>query len=479
MVVDQRRGLRTWRLWSLSVPAITYLLLVDAVALASCVALALSGPPRVSEIGTAVTLCLCAVIGTEGARRVERRRRRGGALHKDLQPVWMLAAAVVLNPATALACVLVMRVWWRIRASRCIPHRWVFSTAVALLSTAAAHGVYDTLRETLLDARWSAAASVMAAVVSAAVTFIAIDTLVCAIAIRLLVPGSTPRQMFGEPPELAVDAVAGGLGCLVAAASMVSPWIALLAIPITLTGQRALLLDQLETEANTDGKTELASFPWWRQEVEDRLARARRRSERFGILLGDLDHFKRINDTHGHLIGDQALHAIAGRMRAAIRAEDLAGRFGGEEFVIGMPCVDASDAVGAAQRLRTAISGDPLAVSTDDGAKSTPGTSAIIRLTMSIGVAVFPEDGATLDELLEHADRALYAAKAAGRDRVSRGEVIFSPAGVGDEAGAAPVLDPALGPAVGPALDPGAGPGADVGAGAASAPASVPASRTP
>ncbi|MGW0228483.1 GGDEF domain-containing protein [Actinopolymorpha singaporensis] len=421
---------RSWGLWALPAPAMVFLLLVDLTALA-CAAGLLSDRTSFGGAMTAVILCACGVVSVEGARQVERRRRRGGALHKDLQPVWMIAAAIALPPATALVCVVALRLWWRVRASRCIPHRWVFSTAVVMLAAAFAHSTYVTVDSALATGGWSPRQVPIVAMVAAAVVFVAVDAVLCAVVIHLLDPSSTPREMFGDRAELTVDAVAAGLGCLVAAASMVTPWAGILGVPITLAGQRALLLGQLESEASTDGKTELTNFPRWRQEVEELLDRARRRDGTFAILLADIDHFKLINDRHGHLAGDHVLREVADRIRAVIRSADVAGRFGGEEFVIGMPDVDVRHAVGAAHRLRSAISDAQLPVRArgdladfgepgDAGDLGGPG-AVWVRLTVSVGVAVYPVDGTTLDHLLEFADRGLYAAKTAGRDRVSRG----------------------------------------------------------
>ncbi|SFH24249.1 diguanylate cyclase (GGDEF) domain-containing protein [Actinopolymorpha cephalotaxi] len=449
-----------------------FLLLVELTAL-TCAAGLLSDRAAFGGTTTAVVLCVCGVVSVEGARRVERRRRRGGALHKDLQPVWMIAAAIALPSATALVCVVALRLWWRVRASRCIPHRWVFSTAVAMLAAAFAHSTYVTVDGALAAGGWSPRQVPILAMVAAAVVFVAVDAVLCAVVIRLLDPASTPSEMFGDRAGLTVDAVAAGLGCLVAAASMVTPWAGILGVPITLAGQRALLLGQLESEASTDGKTELTNFPRWRQEVEDLLERARRRDGRFAILLADIDHFKLINDHHGHLAGDHVLREVADRIRAVIRSADVAGRFGGEEFVIGMPDVDVRHAVGAAHRLRSAISDarlpvrarDSLGGSGDLGGSghlgdlggsgdtepvaATPADADWVRLTVSVGVAVYPVDGTTLDQLLEFADRGLYAAKTAGRDRVSRG---LPPA---EEV--LPPTSSLVGPVDGPGIEPVAG----------------------
>jgi diguanylate cyclase (GGDEF)-like protein len=136
------------------------------------------------------------------------------------------------------------------------------------------------------------------------------------------------------------------------------------------------------------------------------------------VLLIDIDHFKQVNDRHGHLVGDEALRAVATILRSAIRAKDVIGRFGGEEFVIALPDTGLDEATVTADRLRNAVSASPLAAMCAgvlDDPDLDPDT---FHLTVSIGVAVYPNDGATVDDLLLRADRAMYAAKAAGRDRV-------------------------------------------------------------
>jgi diguanylate cyclase (GGDEF)-like protein len=133
-----------------------------------------------------------------------------------------------------------------------------------------------------------------------------------------------------------------------------------------------------------------------------------RRAERLGatvaLLIADVDHFKHVNDNHGHAAGDRALKGLAGVLVERTRAVDLAGRFGGEEFGIVMPGATARDGLLVAERLR-----DGLAALAD---------GADMAVTVSVGVAEYPGHGATPEELLRGADVALYAAKDSGRDTV-------------------------------------------------------------
>jgi len=137
------------------------------------------------------------------------------------------------------------------------------------------------------------------------------------------------------------------------------------------------------------------------------IAAARRHGMPMCLLVMDIDHFKRINDELGHAVGDAALVASVQRIRTALRAEDLLGRLGGEEFVVLMPNTDSASGVNAAERIRQGFSARPLEMSGHQR-----------RVTMSIGVAVLAPVDRQFSQLLQRADRAMYAAKNAGRNLV-------------------------------------------------------------
>ncbi|TCO19207.1 diguanylate cyclase (GGDEF)-like protein [Kribbella steppae] len=422
MVAQSRRAVRYWALWTLTVPAFAVVVLVDLAAIGYGVQ-AFTELPSWRGLDVVFALTVSALIAVEGARRVENRRRRGGALHKDLAPAWMIAAAVVLQPALAILVVVLLRIWWRIRAGKCIPYRWAFSTAVHVLAVGAAHTVFMAVSDLI----GSDGLGLVISMVAAAMAFVGTDTVLCGLAISLIIPGSSWREAFGTMDDLCTDATAATLGCLLAAACLVSPWFAFVAIPITLTAQRALLLTQLETEVQIDPKTSLTRVDWWRRRTEEMLRVARTQREPMAVLLIDIDHFKQVNDRHGHLVGDEALRAVATILRSAIRAKDVIGRFGGEEFVIALPDTGLDDATVTADRLRNAVAASPLAAMCAgvlDDPDLDPDT---FHLTVSIGVAVYPADGITVDDLLLRADRAMYAAKAAGRNRVRLAADVLPP----------------------------------------------------
>ncbi|MGY0195679.1 diguanylate cyclase [Leptothrix sp. BB-4] len=137
------------------------------------------------------------------------------------------------------------------------------------------------------------------------------------------------------------------------------------------------------------------------------LAQARKAGQPVSLLMGDLDHFKRINDVHGHPAGDEVLRRVAALLRRHARSSDIAGRYGGEEFLLILPGLAKADAGQRARQLIEAIAALLLPI---DG--------QTIRLTSSIGVAASPDDGDDAEALIAAADAALYAAKHGGRNRV-------------------------------------------------------------
>jgi diguanylate cyclase (GGDEF)-like protein len=172
---------------------------------------------------------------------------------------------------------------------------------------------------------------------------------------------------------------------------------------------QALITSELERLAITDAQTLAFNrghlFPRLQQEI----ARAAARGEALSILLVDLDHFKRVNDAHGHAIGDELLRAFADTTRSLVRGSDVLIRRGGEEFVLVLPNTREADAAKVAERLRARLANFPLLER--DGLRVQP--------TISVGVASW--DGQETSETLdERADIAMYEAKQRGRDRVVR-----------------------------------------------------------
>jgi two-component system cell cycle response regulator len=182
--------------------------------------------------------------------------------------------------------------------------------------------------------------------------------------------------------------------------------------------QRDQLQFQLQ-EANFDPLTGLSNRRHAFRRLERMAEVSRSSGQSFAIMVLDIDHFKSINDTHGHATGDRVLAEVARRLRDNLRAVDLVARIGGEEFLVAMPDTPAENAHGAAERLRRIIEGEPFGLSAGP-------RNAEIRVTLSIGVVIGPsgtlpdQAGDTMiTTLFERADRALYAAKTMGRNMVT------------------------------------------------------------
>lgn len=162
-------------------------------------------------------------------------------------------------------------------------------------------------------------------------------------------------------------------------------------------------LENILERAVIDGLTRLYDHDTFLALLGKEIDRAGRHSEKVSLLLLDLDDFKLVNDEFGHQKGDQVLIRLADIIRENMRAMDIAGRYGGEEFVIILPETDLTSAVQSAERLRNAVES---------------GFASDVGLTISVGIACFPENGRDAATLISRADESLYLAKAHGKNRV-------------------------------------------------------------
>jgi diguanylate cyclase (GGDEF)-like protein len=169
---------------------------------------------------------------------------------------------------------------------------------------------------------------------------------------------------------------------------------------------RAQLFDQTERLATTDGLTGLLNHRAFQSRADEALAQARRYGRACAVLLTDVDHFKAVNDTHGHPIGDQVLKGVAQILREKARDTDLVARYGGEEFAVIMPETDGKGALVIAERIREAVQ-----------AKVFQTELGPLQVTISVGIAAAPTDGSAKQELVDQADQCLYFAKRNGRNR--------------------------------------------------------------
>ena len=168
------------------------------------------------------------------------------------------------------------------------------------------------------------------------------------------------------------------------------------------------LQEMLREQSTHDALTGLYNRRYLEETLGRELVSAERHGYPVSVIMGDLDHFKAVNDSYGHLAGDEVLRVFGALMRQHARGSDIYCRYGGEEFLLVMPQMAEDSAVERAEQLRLAMAASPV-----------PYGASPIAVTASFGVATFPRDGRTGDELIAAADSALYAAKAAGRNRIN------------------------------------------------------------
>jgi diguanylate cyclase (GGDEF)-like protein len=181
------------------------------------------------------------------------------------------------------------------------------------------------------------------------------------------------------------------------------------------SGERVLALQEnllraqasLTYEATHDQLTGLWNRGMILEHLKGEVSRARRKTAPVGVLMADVDHFKRINDSHGHRVGDAVLREVGQRMRAVLRDYDAIGRYGGEEFLMVLGGADLAGARDVAERVRLAVRSQPV----QHG-------SIALSVSLSLGVACSATVGFEPDALIQVADQALYRAKECGRNRV-------------------------------------------------------------
>ncbi|WP_033290037.1 GGDEF domain-containing protein [Amycolatopsis jejuensis] len=349
-----------------------------------------------------------AIAQTEISRRLERQRRSlADGPHVNMVSVWLLPAGVLL-PAQLVALLsvtlyvyLAFRSWSGTRPGEA--HRVAANITTATLSGCAA-GLVVVASPGLT----------VVTVGAAALVHFTVNTLLTGLGLYLANPAkASVESCLGGMDDNLLELATLCVGGLLVMVLTQEPLLAVLVILPLYVLQRSVLIKRLEELATTDQKTQLLNATTWQEGAQREISRAERETGSFGTLMIDLDHFKHINDTYGHLAGDDVLKAVAAVVKQETRAHDLVGRFGGEEFVALLPSTSKEDAIVTAERIRQRISELVVPTLTNEGKSVT-----IERRTASIGVAAFPLDGVSIEEVMAAADAAVYAAKDGGRNRV-------------------------------------------------------------
>jgi diguanylate cyclase (GGDEF)-like protein len=403
---------RKWPLWSRPIASVWYVLALDFGALAVIAGsfVGIGAPPIFATV-----IVVAAVVQGEASRRIERVRRvMSGSVHITMVSVWVFAAVLTLpmfwvGVVTALVSThLVLRGY---QVHRGYTHRQVMTAAVMVLAAWSARLVLDAGSVDRLTRDMTLSPTAITVVVAAAAVFLLVDGVL--IAVSVVIDGSGERtfgDLLGSVEDNALELATICLGAVVGLVLVYQPYaMVFLFVPLSVL-HRGVLVKQLEELATRDAKTGLLNASSWHETATKELATTVRRRGGLGVLMVDLDHFKRVNDTHGHLAGDEVLKAVAETVRRTVRDYDSVGRFGGEEFVVLLPGIAPREVVVIAERIRHAIT--QLRV-------SLPAAGTVLStLTASIGVACYPDAGTGVDELVHAADTALYRAKNCGRNRV-------------------------------------------------------------
>jgi diguanylate cyclase (GGDEF)-like protein len=375
-------------------------------------------------------IMLFVALMTCGAVCVEATRRLGqpAGVSRDLLSAWWLPVALLLPPAYALIAPALLGLLLYLRVRRGPVYRRVFSTAALGLAGACASILFRWLSPAAGQSsaagwlsshgaqEWFVQPQQAGIAVCCAVVFGVLNTCLVAVAAYLAEPDGRLSEMLWDRERMLLDLTETCVGVLVTIACALSPLLLCVALPPVILLQRSLLHQQLKTAARTDSKTGLLNAAAWQREADTELVRALRTDEPAALLLADVDHFKRVNDTYGHLTGDDVLRGLAGELRQQVRGTDIVGRFGGEEFVILLPRTTAEEALRIAERLRCGV-----------GVIQVPTGETTVGVTISVGVAVLGVHGRDLSELLAAADLALYRAKKTGRDRVCLHKAVEPP----------------------------------------------------
>jgi diguanylate cyclase (GGDEF)-like protein len=405
--VGLRLRLRGWGLWSVPGSALLLVGVTDLAAVFALVVAVVGARPSGGDFGRLVLLFALSAVFAEGCDRVDRIRRFLGSDRAWVNATSVWSFAAVLSLPAGYAALLVAAIFGhtlvRSRRHRSVrPYRLIFTAATMVLATLAAAGTVD--RVAALRGVGPHAGVAAAAVLAAMIVFHVVNQALVGVVIYLVTRPPSWRSVLISGDDRVLEMVTLILGMLTAQTVLHSPWLTPGVLAVIAVLYRSSLVGQLQSVAASDVKTGLLNAAAWRDLSRRALSRAARAAQPAALLLIDLDHFKQINDSHGHLAGDRALCAVAACLQRELRGHDAVGRFGGEEFVVLIENVELDIASRMGERVRAAIS----EITTADH----------VQVRASVGLAHSPTSEIELDALLQAADTALYQAKAAGRNRV-------------------------------------------------------------
>jgi diguanylate cyclase (GGDEF)-like protein len=405
-------GVRSWPIWALPRSLTVFIVAVILVDVAAIALNAAILSVRAHDLIIFGLLLACNAATVELTRRTSEPDM-GAA--KDVYAIWELPVVILLPPLYAFLMPIVRFALLQLRVRRGPVHRRVFSAAAIGLAYGAASLTFRAGSHLVLGGSMVPLHHVslwIGVVAACGVVQWAVNSALIFTAIKGVAPQITLKEMLFGSESLRNDATEVCIAVLVTLAIAMSWLSVIIALPLVTLLQRSFRHADLLKHARTDSKTGLLNAATWERESTAEVARAVRTRTPLAVALLDIDRFKGINDTYGHMVGDQVIKEIARTLNTLLRDYDLAGRFGGEEFTLLLPQTRAVDALRIAERVRANIAGLCIIAPGSSGGER-------VHVTVSIGVAAL-DSGSKREypDLMAAADAALYRAKAGGRDQV-------------------------------------------------------------
>jgi diguanylate cyclase (GGDEF)-like protein len=406
-----RADVRNWAWWQVPWPLRIYVGLVPVAAVALTLLAAAQTTWHSGDLVKFLLLVGCGMILVAATPPTAYTQ---GGVTRDFLTVWVLAVAILLPPVYAMLTPIPLQVLTWLRVYRGVVYRRVFTVAAMGLCYGLASLVFRSFPESFAGGSIGTGTHALTFTVAIAVCEIIGGRghhFMIVAGIKLTDPSVRLRDLELNREALLGDFAEFDLGVLITIVVAVNVVLAVFAVPTVLLARRFIMHAELVAQSRIDTKTGLLNAATWEREATVEVARAVRAGNPLALALVDIDHFKVVNDTYGHLVGDKALRAVTDGLRSQLRSYDLAGRFGGEEFALLLPHVREMDALNVAERLRAHIAG--MSIPIDDDDESGP----CVRLTISVGVAALDDTSRELTDLLAAADAALYYAKETGRNK--------------------------------------------------------------
>jgi diguanylate cyclase (GGDEF)-like protein len=407
----QARAIGTWPVWALPRGHRLYVIAVIAAELAAIGVAASVTTFALHDLLVFGVLLGCTALAVELTRKAGEQ----GGVMTDVQGVWELPVAIFLPPLYALIVPIarISLTQWRVR--RGPVYRRVFTGAAVGLSYGAAsvtfHGLVGLAPTGGVGTLGHSTVWTLLVGLCAVLKW-ALNNALVIVAVKGSDRAVNTRAAFLNHEVLYNETAETCAAVLVTFGVAANLLLAFAALPVVGLLQRSKSHVKLVSDARTDSKTGLLNAATWERESAAEVIRAGRTQSPLAIAMVDIDKFKNVNDTYGHLVGDQVLREIANTLNTLLRDYDLAGRFGGEEFSLLLPQTRAVDAFRIAERVRANIAGLSIIAPGATGGER-------VQVTVSIGVAALDSGSKReLSELVAAADAALYRAKASGRDQV-------------------------------------------------------------